>query len=162
MTARLDSVRMATRMVLTKFAKAQPLTKGRISRVMMLNRPWPEKRAVSMKSRSRSDRAMALACLAGHGQLNRMRMAEMTSTDVLPLRRLPRRMRIGSEGMTMKVSVRRVTARSVRPPLKPATRPTRTPMRVAKNATTMPMMNEFLMDITNCQKVSWPRLVVPR
>ena len=67
----------------------------------------------------------------------------MIRIDARPWSREASKIRIGSDGTTMNVSVRRLSARSVHPPLRPANTPTTTPITVAKKPTRIPRMSEF-------------------
>ena len=68
-----------------------------------------------MNSRSRMVRATERICRAGHGQLKTIRTPLMIRIDARPWRSDASRIRIGSEGTTMSVSMRKAQ-RPVRPP----------------------------------------------
>ena len=86
----------------------------------------------------------------------------ISSSEARPCKSDDIKIRIGSDGTTMKTSAKRVMTRSVMPPMKPAAKPAKTPISVAKKATNKPMKSEFCVAYESSQKVSCPRLVVPR
>ena len=134
---------MATSTVLMKFPTAHDETYGKISVRITVSVLSPENQAVWMNSRSRMVRATERICRAGHGQLKTIRTPLMIRIDARPWRSDASRIRIGSDGTTMNVSMRRLSARSVHPPLSPANTPTTTPITVAKKPTRTPRMSEF-------------------
>ncbi len=122
----------------------------------------PENRAVLIKSLSRMVKLIERTCRAGQGQLNTTSTPPIRNREAVPFVKLPSRMRMGRDGMTMKVSASSIITRSARPPCRPAARPTSTPMAVASTATNRPMRKEFWIELHSSQKMSWPKLLVPR
>jgi hypothetical protein len=72
------------------------------------------------------------------------------------------RMRMGKLGITMIVSDRSRIIFSVKPPLYPATSPSKVPITRPITEAITPRIMEFFIANVNIQKTSWPKLVVPR
>ena len=105
--------------------------------------------------------AMDRICRLGQAHANMASISAMTIVVELPFIKDVIIIRIGRDGMTTKVSVITIRTRSRAPPAKPASRPTRTPTTVPRNATIRPIASELWMDSIRSHTTSCPMLVVP-
>ena len=85
---------------------------------------------------------MALACLAGQGQLKRTRTIHTKKRVKSPLNNDAKSINIGNDGTAIIASIKNINNLSTGPPTKPDIEPIITPSRVENRATDIPIISE--------------------